>query len=110
MNKKKRNLELKKELKRVQFTKRLPNAERYLNREISWLDFNYRVLDQVLDSNTPSLERLRFINIFTANLDEFFMKRVGGLKDQILSENNALSIDQSHHFNQEAGHDHQYLS
>jgi polyphosphate kinase len=57
-------------------------SEKYLNREVSWLDFNYRVLELALDKTVPLLERVRFLAIFSANLDEFFMKRVGGLQRQ----------------------------
>lgn len=60
----------------------LDHPSLYLNRELGWLDFNWRVLYQAMDSRTPLLERVRFIAITAANLDEFVQKRIGGLKRQ----------------------------
>src|SRR5690349_1089938 len=55
----------------------------YLNRELSWLAFNARVLQQARDPRVPLLERIKFLAIFSANLDEFYMVRVAGLRRQV---------------------------
>jgi polyphosphate kinase len=65
----------------------------FLNRELSWLEFNRRVLHEALDERTPLLERLGFLAIFNSNLDEYFQKRVGGLKRQIESKVSLRSPD-----------------
>src|SRR5210317_1099028 len=61
----------------------LDSPDLYLNRELTWLDFNHRVLYEAFDESNPLLERLKFVGIVSANLDEFFMKRIGGLKQQV---------------------------
>jgi polyphosphate kinase len=69
--------------------------ERYINRELSWLDFNARVLRHAEDGRTPLLERAKFLAIFSENLDEFFQVRVAGLKDQAAAGVTATSADRT---------------
>ena len=71
----------------------LDSYEWYLNREITWLEFNRRVLNEAQDLRTPLLERLKFIAIVSSNLDEFFMKRIGGLKEQVGAGVQKLTVD-----------------
>ncbi|HVV00985.1 MAG TPA: polyphosphate kinase 1 [Verrucomicrobiae bacterium] len=68
-------------------------STRFLNRELSWLEFNQRVLDEALDERNPLLERLKFFCITSSNLDEFFEVRVAGVKQQIESEIVERSMD-----------------
>ncbi len=65
----------------------------YLNRELTWLEFNRRVLNEAVDLRTPLLERIKFVAIVSANLDEFFMKRIGGLKLQDGAGFRNLTVD-----------------
>src|SRR5438309_4741340 len=64
-------------------TPSLDDPALYINRELSWLAFNRRVLEEALDPAVPLLERVKFLAIFESNLDEFFMVRVGGLQQKV---------------------------
>ena len=75
-----------------------PPHERFINRELSWLDFNDRVAELAEDGNVPLLERIKFLAIYHTNLDEFFMVRVAGLHDQVdagLDESGADGLNPS---------------
>lgn len=71
----------------------LTAPELYLNRELTWLEFNRRVLHEAEDERTPLLERVKFVAIVSGNLDEFFMKRIGGLKQQVGAGIQNLTVD-----------------
>ena len=71
----------------------LDNHEWYLNRELTWLSFNQRVLNEATDEQVPLLERVFFVAVVGSNLDEFFMKRIGGLKQQVGAGVKKLTID-----------------
>jgi polyphosphate kinase len=68
-------------------------ADRFINRELSWLEFNDRVLGLAHDPQAPLLERVKFLAIFASNLDEFYMVRVAGLKRQVAAEISSRSAD-----------------
>ena len=71
----------------------LSSPQWYLNRELTWLEFNRRVLHEGQDKRTPLLERIMFLAIVGSNLDEFFMKRIGGLKQQVGAGVRKLTVD-----------------
>ena len=71
----------------------LSRSEYFLNRELTWLNYTFRILHEAEDERTPLLERMKFIAIVSSNLDEFFMKRIGGLKQQVGAGIHDLSVD-----------------
>src|SRR5271169_6553840 len=73
--------------------KDLTSPDLFLNRELTWLAFNRRVLHEAEDARNPLLEQLKFLAITASNLDEFFMKRIGGLKKQVVAGMHELTVD-----------------
>src|ERR1700757_3335118 len=63
----------------------MDTKDKFIHRDLSWLEFNYRVLEEAADSHNPLLERVKFLAIFTSNLDEFFMVRMSGAKKLLAS-------------------------
>ena len=72
---------------------RFGDPKNFINRELSWLEFNRRVLEEAQDPAQPLIERVKFLTIFSSNLDEFFEIRVAGIKQQIKSETSDVGPD-----------------
>src|SRR6201996_1547536 len=72
---------------------RFGDPKNFINRELSWLEFNRRVLEEAQDTTQPLMERVKFLTIFSSNLDEFFEIRVAGIKQQIESETSDVGPD-----------------
>src|SRR2546428_10229508 len=74
-------------------SERFSDPRNFINRELSWLEFNRRVLEEAQDPTQPLIERVKFLTIFSSNLDEFFEIRVAGIKQQIESETSDVGPD-----------------
>ena len=78
---------------KIYFKHKAFNPEHFFNRDLSWLEFNSRVLNEACDPRTPILERLKYCDIFRSNNDEFFQKRIGHLVDSVENNDDMLSLD-----------------
>ncbi len=73
--------------------KKYKNPKNFFNRDLSWIEFNRRVLEEALNDKLPLYEKVKFVSIFSSNLDEFYMIRISGFKEQIAANIHEPTID-----------------